>query len=87
MTEKLQELDHVTEQVLAKAEKMPDTIEGMREAIGIICTVMVYQAAEAWAAVDDPPEMAARFVCMTQLQAVLLSFQTRLKALESEGQP
>jgi len=59
----------------------------MREAIGVICTVMVYQSAEAWAAIDDPPEMAARFVCMAQLQAVLLSFQTRLKALESEGQP
>jgi hypothetical protein len=87
MTEKLQELDHVTEQVLAKVEKMPDTIEGMKEAIAVICTIMVYEAAKAWAAIDDPPEMAARFVCMTQLQAILLSFQTRLKALESEVQP
>jgi hypothetical protein len=84
MTEKLRELDNVAEQVLARVEKMPDTIEGMKEAIAVIGTIMVYQATEAWAAIDDPPAMAARLVCTAQLQAVLRPFQERLKALESE---
>ena len=84
MTERLQELDNVVKQVLAKVEKMPDTIEGMKEAIAVICTEMVHQATEAWAAIDNPPEMAARLVCTAQLQAVLRPFQERLKALEPE---
>ena len=84
MSSKLQELDDVVEQVLARVAKIPDTIEGMKEAIGVICTIMVYQATEAWAAIDNPPEMAARLVCTAQLQAVLRPFQDRLKVLESE---